>query len=135
MASHEDGSASISRLHQTERPGWGKYARPYETGSKQLGKPSGNDLNSGIITLPAIIASENGAKDKISKFFNSREEAKSDLLPITIEAIIQTGALEKTNEVANNYIKAAMKSLDDIPPSEYRDSMISLAEYVPKRKY
>ena len=107
----------------------------YKATSKQLGKPSGNDLNSGIITLPAIIASENGAKDEIFKFFNSTEEAKSDLLPITIEAIIQTGALEKTNEVANNYIKAAVKSLDDIPSSEYRDSMMSLAEYVPKRKY
>jgi len=107
----------------------------YKASSEQLGKPAGNDLNSGIITLPAIIAAENGAGDEIFKFFNSPEEAKADLLPKTIEAINRTGALEKTGEVAYTYTKAAMKSLDHIPPSKYLDSMMYLAEYVQKRKY
>jgi len=107
----------------------------YKASSEQLGKPAGNDLNSGIITLPAIIAAENGAGDEIFKFFNSPEEAKTDLLPKTIEAINRTGALEKTGEVAYTYAKAAMKSLDHIPPSKYLDSMMYLAEYVQKRKY
>ena len=107
----------------------------YKATSEQLGKPAGNDLSSGIMTLPAIIAAENGAEDEIFKFFNSPEEAKADLLSKTIEAINRTGALEKTHEVANNYIQAAMKSLDHIPPSKYLDSMMYLAEYVQKRKY
>ena len=107
----------------------------YRATSEQLGKPAGNDLSSGIMTLPAIIAAENGADHEIFKFFASPEEAKADLLPKTIEAINRTGALEKTHEVANNYIQAAMKSLDHIPPSKYLDSMMYLAEYVQKRKY
>ena len=88
-----------------------------------------------IITLPAIIAAENGAANEIFQFFNAPEEAKADLLSKTVEAINQTGGLEKTYEVANSYIETATRSLNRIAPSEYLDSMLSLAEYVQKRDY
>ena len=107
----------------------------YKSTSEQLGKPSGHDLNAGIITLPAIIAAENGAANEIFKFFNAPEKVKADLLPKTVEAINQTGALEKTHAVANSYIETATKSLDSIAPSKYLDSMLYLAEYVQKRDY
>ena len=78
-------------------------------------------------------SSESGSV--ILRAFHVLVTRQADLLPKTIEAINRTGALEKTHDVANNYIQNAMKSLDHIPPSKYLDSMMYLAEYVQKRKY
>ncbi|MDP6667243.1 MAG: polyprenyl synthetase family protein [Dehalococcoidia bacterium] len=107
----------------------------YSATSEQLGKPAGHDLGEGILTLPAIIAAENGAADEISSFFTATEEARTDLLPGTVEAIKQTGALEQTHQVANDYIETAVRSLDGIPPSDPLDSLLALAEYVQTRNY
>lgn len=107
----------------------------YNSTSEELGKPAGHDLGSGIITLPAIIAAENGAADQINELFTAPEEARADLLPAVIDAIKNTGALEQTHQVANAYIESAMKSIDRIPPSDSLDSLLALAEYVQTRNY
>lgn len=107
----------------------------YRATSEELGKPSAHDLVEGIITLPAIIAAENGADEEIDALFSASEEARADLLPAAVEAIKQSGALEKTHAVAAGYIDSAVQSLDGIPPSESLDSLLSLAEYVQTRNY
>ena len=107
----------------------------YRATSDQLGKPAGHDLSEGILTLPAIIAAENGASGEILAFMNASKESRTDLLPGAIEAIKQTDALEQTHEVATGYIDSAIRCLDDIPPSEFLDSLLALAEYVQTRNY
>ena len=67
--------------------------------------------------------------------FSAPEEARGDLIPSAVEAIKQSGALEKTLQVANNYIDTAVRSLDRIPPSDSLDSLLALAEYVQTRNY
>jgi len=107
----------------------------YSATSEELGKPAGHDLGEGILTLPAIIAAENGASEEILALFDAPEEGRNDLLPATVEAIKQTGALDKTLKVANDYIETAVNNLDSIPASESLDSLITLAEYVQSRNY
>ena len=107
----------------------------YRSTSEALGKPAGHDLGEGILTLPAIIAAENGAADVINRLFGAPEEARVDLLPLAVDAIKQTGALEMTLRVANDYIETAVRSLDHIPPSDSLDSLLVLAEYVQTRNY
>jgi geranylgeranyl pyrophosphate synthase len=107
----------------------------YSATSEQLGKPAGHDLGEGILTLPAIIAAENGASEEILTLFNAPEDARVDLLPAAVEAIKQTGALDKTHKVANDYIESAISNLDGLPASESLDSLLALAEYVQSRNY
>ena len=107
----------------------------YKSTSEQLGKPAGHDLGEGILTLPAIIAAENGAADVITRLFTAPEEAREELLPPAVDAINQTGALEMTLQVANEYIETAVRSLDEIPSSDSLDSLLALAEYVQSRNY
>jgi geranylgeranyl pyrophosphate synthase len=107
----------------------------YRATSEQLGKPAGHDLGEGILTLPAIIAAENGASEDIVALMTAPEEARPDLLPIAVEAIKQSGALEQTHKVATDYIDTAVRSLDGIPRGESLDSLLSLAEYVQTRNY
>ena len=107
----------------------------YRSTSEQLGKPAGHDLGEGILTLPAIIAARNGAADDIYRLFAAPEEARDDLLPLAVDAIKQTGALEETHQVVIDHIDAAVRSLDAIPPSDSLDSLLALAEYVQTRNY
>jgi geranylgeranyl pyrophosphate synthase len=107
----------------------------YSSTSEELGKPAGHDLGEGILTLPAIIAAQNGASKEILDLFNGPEEARIDLLPAAVEAIKISGALEQTHKVASDYIVSAIRSLEGIPASESLDSLLSLAEYVQTRNY
>ncbi|MDA1279544.1 MAG: polyprenyl synthetase family protein [Chloroflexi bacterium] len=107
----------------------------YSATSEQLGKPAGHDLSEGILTLPAIIAADNGAADDIYRFLSAPESARAELLPVAIDAIKQSGALERTHRVANDYIEKAVRSLERIPPSDSRDSLVTLAEFVQTRNY
>ena len=107
----------------------------YRATSEELGKPAGHDLGEGILTLPAILAAENGAADEILGLFNAPESARADMIPVAVEAIKNTGALEMTHEVANGYIETATRSLENIPPSESLDSLLKLAEFVQTRNY
>ena len=107
----------------------------YRATSEELGKPSSHDLGEGIITLPAIIASKNGATDEIYRFLTAPEHARRALLGDTIDTIKRTGALEQTRQVANDYINSALRSLDGIPPSDSLDSLVTLAEYVQARNH
>ncbi|MBP38322.1 MAG: polyprenyl synthetase family protein [Dehalococcoidia bacterium] len=107
----------------------------YRSTSEQLGKPAGHDLGEGILTLPAILAAENGASEDILALMKAPEEARADLLPIAVDAIKESGALELSHKVANDYINSAVRSLDGIPPSDSLDSLLSLAEYVQARNH
>jgi geranylgeranyl pyrophosphate synthase len=107
----------------------------YRATSEELGKPAGHDLGEGIITLPAILAAENGASEDILSFMNAPEDVRADLLPVAVEAIKKSGALDMTHQVATDYIETAVSALDGIPPSESLDSLLALAEYVQTRNY
>ena len=107
----------------------------YTASSEDLGKPTGQDLRQGVITLPAIIAKEKGASEDIIRFIKSSENERETLLPDTIKAIKETGAIEETSQVAKKYIDRAINSLNDIPESVAKRSLISLAEYVQTRDY
>tara|TARA_B100000029_G_scaffold512043_1_gene607656 strand:+ start:429 stop:1433 length:1005 start_codon:yes stop_codon:yes gene_type:complete len=107
----------------------------YSATSAELGKPSGHDLGEGILTLPAIIAVENGASEQIIELLNSPKESRADLLPVAVEAIKKSGALQETRNIAKNYIETGIRCLEDIPSSKSLDSLIRLAEYVQSRNY
>ena len=107
----------------------------YRATSEELGKPAGHDLGEGIITLPAILAAENGASEDILSFMNAPEDVRADLLPVAVEAIKKSGALDMTHQVATDYIETAVSALAGIPPSESLDSLLALAEYVQTRNY
>jgi geranylgeranyl pyrophosphate synthase len=49
------------------------------------------------------------------------------------EALLRTGALDKARALADQYAENARAALDDLPDSEYSDSLRALPTYVLKR--
>ena len=108
----------------------------YESNPEQLGKPTANDLANGVLTLPAIIAIESGdAAAEVSAYMSAPEAERPHLLSAAYDAICASDALHRSRNIANDYISAAMVSLEPLPPSLSKDSLIQLTEYIRDRQF
>jgi geranylgeranyl pyrophosphate synthase len=107
----------------------------YVSTPDRLGKPSGNDISEGTITLPAIIAYENDGATIIERFFEADEKQREQLLAEVIHMVKKTGAIKTAQGIADDYIKKAHENLETMPKSKNRESLDLLADYVAKRSY
>ena len=60
-------------------------------------------------------------------------EVSMDDVHEALELIRSTDAVQRCMDVARGYINKALASLDEVPDSEYKQSMIVLAHYVVDR--
>lgn len=100
---------------------------------KITGKGVGSDLTESKPTLPTILAmSDPKYGGRVTELYTkgsiTDEEVKEG-----IELIRKTNAIEICRQKAKVYIELAKTSLDRITDSEYKQSMISLADYVVSR--
>jgi octaprenyl-diphosphate synthase len=96
-----------------------------------LGKAAGVDLLGGKITLPLIylIETDETAREMIRVVLNDgsyNTVAREELL----EAVERVGALERARTRADEYAEKARAALDNLPQSEYCDSLRAIPSYV-----
>ena len=103
-------------------------ALDYESDPITIGKEVGDDLSEGKITLPMIYALEktSGAENKILK--NAIKTADSSNIDNIVNILCGVNAFEFTRQIAQNESQQALKSLEDIPDSEYRSALKLLCE-------
>jgi octaprenyl-diphosphate synthase len=96
-----------------------------------LGKAAGVDLLGGKVTLPLIYLTEtdDAAREMIRIVLNDGSYstvARGDLL----DAVGRVGALERARSRADEYAEKARAALDNLPESEYCDSLRAIPSYV-----
>ena len=103
-------------------------ALDYDSDPITIGKEVGDDLSEGKITLPMIYALEktSGAENKILK--NAIKTADSSNIDNIVNILCDVNAFEFTRQIAQNESQQALKSLEDIPDSEYRSALKLLCE-------
>lgn len=101
--------------------------------SEELGKPVGSDLLQGNITLPVLFALEiPEIKSEIEKI--SIETTPSEIQP-TLQMIMNSGVIERSAEVSDQYLQRAFRILEDLPRNRARSTLYSIAKYIGKRKF
>jgi geranylgeranyl pyrophosphate synthase len=95
-----------------------------------LGKPAGNDLRQGTITLPVILWAETEGHD--SPLLADLEAGRNT--ERIVEAVRRSPAVERGLERAHEYSHAARRALEIFPGSETRDALIDLTERVVARR-
>jgi octaprenyl-diphosphate synthase len=99
-----------------------------------LGKAAGADLLGGKVTLPLIylMTADASASSMVQRVLldGSYESVSQEDLR---EALDRSGALEQACAMADQYAENARAALDDLPDSEYADSLRALPTYVLKR--
>lgn len=100
-----------------------------------LGKPVGNDLRQGIVTLPAIFALDiSPDRERLADIIRKRNKKEGEVLE-TIEIIKNCGAIEKSFAVSNWYLARAKKQLIHVPSSGATKSLAVIADFIGERKF
>ncbi len=98
-----------------------------------LGKPAGNDLRQGTITLPLIYAVANGGSAALTTIV--KDPAPSDTaLNAAVAEVIDRGGVERARADAQQYIWQAVAHLSHFPASRARQALIDLAAFVVERQ-
>ena len=106
----------------------------YTGESSQVGKPVGSDLRQGIITLPAIFfLLDNPADPAMSVVMNGNDLHDSQFDEL-IGKIKESGAIEKSLEMANDYLETSRQLLLDFPESIYKSSLLEILIYIVRRR-
>lgn len=101
---------------------------------EEIGKPVGNDLLQGTITLPSILLMERYPNDNpIKKLFENVENDGN--LKLVIEMIQNSDIIPQSYSVAADLCHKATQALETLPDSSYKRSLVDLAAYVMERRY
>jgi all-trans-nonaprenyl-diphosphate synthase len=100
--------------------------------SVELGKQAGSDLESGVVTAPALFVLERGdeASKRLECLIKSRQVVEPEGNKEALTLIKQNGGVEKTVELCRKYAGLSQDALTAVPPSKFRNSLEMLVEYV-----
>ena len=104
--------------------------------SDELGKPTGNDMREGKLTLPALYVL-NTLKDEamIALALKIRSlEATSDEIAQFIDYVKTNGGIDYATEVMVNYRNQALQILPQTTSPQLRDALTAYIDYVIERK-
>lgn len=104
--------------------------------SEEVGKPTGNDMREGKLTLPALHVLNTTASHEIKAIaFRVKEgNATSDEIARFIDYIKAHGGIEYAEQTMNDYKQKAFDLLDSLPASEITASLRAYLDYVVDRK-
>ncbi|MBP2077856.1 heptaprenyl diphosphate synthase component II [Oceanobacillus polygoni] len=107
----------------------------FTSSAKELGKPAGNDLLQGNITLPVLYAMKDQSFNELLKitFKNPNAVGEQDMRQI-ISELKKTKAIRQAYEMSDLYLDKALKSLDSLPASRAKQTLQDIAKYIGKRR-
>ncbi|MBP1664188.1 MAG: Polyprenyl synthetase [Bacteroidetes bacterium] len=103
----------------------------------QVGKPTGNDVRDGKLTLPLIFAlrNTNGTeKDEIVKMISNKDFSTENINKI-MQFAHDNGGVEYAISRMNDFKKLAIEELMNLPDNEIRISLIEYLEFVADRDF
>lgn len=105
------------------------------TSTDAIGKPAGNDMLEGKLTLPAIFAINQSNDDKVLQLALKvrRTEASKEEIAELVDYTVSHGGLEYATDQMNRLVAQAIEQLDVLPQSEFVNSLRMFAELVAKR--
>jgi len=102
--------------------------------AQDTGKSLGDDLAEGKPTLPLIRAMLAGSEAQRAIVRRAiLEGGRDDFRPV-LEVVHATDALGYAREAATREAQAAMRAIDGLPPSAYRESLLELAAFSVSRR-
>ena len=109
-------------------------ALDYDASADELGKNLGDDLAEGKPTLPLIYAMRTGSDAQRDLIRQAILDGGREQLHDVQDIIHTTGALDYTARRARDAADAAIAVLGSLPDNEYRQALMSIAEFAIQRR-
>lgn len=108
-------------------------------GDTSLGKPRGNDMKEGKLTLPVIYAVNKSRCSDDDTFVQlalkvRRTEATDEDIAKLVAYTVEQGGLDYAREMMEKYVDMAKAQLENLPQSDCTDSLAAFANLVINRK-
>ena len=98
-----------------------------------VGKPVGNDLRQGVVTLPAIMFYENHPNHPVMESIAVKNGHSTQELEDVIQEIRTSPELAAARNEAMSFVREAQHELNALPKNKYRQALYDLADYVVER--
>lgn len=103
---------------------------------KQLGKPVGNDLIQGNITLPVLEAKKDGRfSNFLKKLISKEDRISSEDIKELIRIMKEADAINASYRMSNRYLDKALESLETLPDKKAKQTLAEIARYLGRRKF
>jgi len=105
------------------------------TVNDELGKPTGNDIRDGKLTLPLIFSLQNTTgdlRDKVLSMIENKDFTPENIEIITEFAIKNGGLIYAENQMVA-FKNKAIEELDGFTDGEVKESLIQIAEFAASR--
>jgi octaprenyl-diphosphate synthase len=107
----------------------------YSGDEQETGKNLGDDLAEGKPTLPLIYAMQHGDAAQAATVRQAIEQGDIAQFAGVLQIIRQTGALEYTRQQARREVEEACAALSALPDTNYRQSLLQLADFAATRQF
>lgn len=104
---------------------------------KVLGKPVGSDIREGkstILVIHALAHADKAQRKQILSILGNKDAEKDQILGV-IQMIKSLGSVEYAAKKAEEYVAKAKAQLYSFPPSQSKDILIDLCDYIASRNY
>jgi len=106
----------------------------YSGNAQEIGKNLGDDLAEGKPTLPLIYAMQHGTPEQAGVIRAAIEEGDISRFNEVLQIVQQTGALDYTRQQAQREADLACAQLANFPDTQYKSSLLKLAELAASRQ-
>ncbi len=107
----------------------------YTGDAQAMGKNVGDDLAEGKPTLPLIFTMREGNAEQAALVRKAIQKGGIDDIEAIQQAVRDCGGLEYTSRLAREQSEEAIRLLQSLPSSIYRDSLEQLARFAVERAY
>ena len=108
----------------------------FDYSDAKIGKPTGIDIKEQKMTLPLIYTLNTCSNSERKWLLNSVKKYNKDKSRVkeVIAFVKEKGGIEYTTSKMKEYQGKALEILDSYPSSEYKDSLLTMVNYVIERK-
>lgn len=99
-----------------------------------LGKPVGSDLRQGLITLPVMLFLEGDGNHPAIRSILTPSPTDEKVRE-AVQAIANSPAIERSLQIAREYVRKAKAALQDFPASSYQTALLELADFAVQRQF
>ena len=101
-----------------------------------IGKPTGNDIREGKVTLPLLHALKTGSREEVDKCLRiiKEKDFTTENIGLLIEFAKANGGIEYAEQRMQEYRDKAVEVLMTLPESEAREGLLLLADYIVERR-